>query len=104
MFAYTVIKFPSILFYILFAKNNKVENVLNALKTGKTWIFNFNYIEKYIFHSIGREEGFKMVYFSSNSDYFEDFSKFSMQNIKRYSITLEKLVFFMICVENLIFQ
>ena len=34
-----------------------------------------------------------MVYFSSNSDYFEDFSKFSMQNIKRYSITLEKLVF-----------
>ena len=36
-----------------------------------------------------------MVYFSSNSDYFEDFSKFSMQNIKRYSITLEKLVFFL---------
>ena len=36
-------------------------------------IFNFNYIEKYLFHSIAHEETFKMVYFSSNSDYFEDF-------------------------------
>ena len=70
---FSVIKFPSILFCILFVKSNKLENVLNALKTGKRWIFNFNYIEKYIFHSIGREESFKMVYFSSNSEYFEDF-------------------------------
>ena len=44
-----------------------------------------------------------MVYFSSNSDYFEDFIKFSCKNIKQYSITVKNLVFCRKFLENLIF-
>ena len=52
---------------------------------------------------IDHEKSFKMVYFSSNSDYFEDFIKFSCKNIKRYSITVKNMVFFRKFLENLIF-
>ena len=34
-----------------------------------------------------------MVYFSSNSDYFQDLIDFSSKCIKRYSILLENLIF-----------